>query len=227
LGKLIASVLRPLTVAGAELLACCCTAPIGAILSGIITTRAQDYRIALLLGQAFCIVGFALLTLLDTHSHLGLQVGPQVLVGLGSGLIIPAANMASQLGVPDHLQIAALNLTTFFRNLGGTFGIAICGVVFQSEFDNLVSRKLSAEVRHVISGREAEAASSQIKELPAGLQSVYRDIYADSIRRLWIGSATVGGIALLVTLAAKRYTTAGRGLTSNQSFQSRGKPEQG
>jgi hypothetical protein len=194
------------------------------VISGIITTKTQDYRIPLYLGLIMLIAGLASLTSLSPYSGLGKQIGLQIIGGFGLGMILPSIALAAQLGQPDHLHTGALNLVTFFRTFGISLGIAIGATVFQNSFDHEVEKHIAMgdlAGPPKIQASDAEAASILVKDLAVEIAEIYRNIYSDALRNIWITSVTLLGVALVVSLAAQKYTTNGRGLTSKQHFRER------
>lgn len=98
---------------------------LGSITSGQLTSRTGKYKIFPVIGTALLVVGFALLLTVKTSSNF-LQLDLNFLViGLGLGLCMQTLLIAVQNAVPARDIGVATSSATFFRQLGGTLGVAI------------------------------------------------------------------------------------------------------
>lgn len=175
----------------------------------------------LCLGLTLIAIGGGSLVSLTSSSGLGHQVGLQLILGAGIGLVYSSYPIAAQAGQPDHLHGVAINLVTFFRTLGQTFGIAISATIFQDEFDRhintyIANGKINQAV--LIRGQDAEGAFSLIETFPADIVTIYRQVYSDSLHNVWYTLMAVGIFALLMSLLAQRGNL-NRGFTTKQRFR--------
>lgn len=137
------------------------------------------------------------------------------------GMLFVILPMISQASQPDELSTVVMNTTIFFRALGQTFGIAICGTVFQNRFANSVSKLVKQGAipqTFVISAQDAEGSATQVGQLPAQIVTIYRTVYAQSLQKVWYLVMAVVIVGLLCSLFIKARTLD-RGLTSKQRFQ--------
>ncbi|HET7324610.1 MAG TPA: MFS transporter, partial [Halococcus sp.] len=91
-------------------------------------------------GAALMTVSFAVATLWTTNTPLWAMMLTVFVTGVGMGTLTPALLVAIQ----NHLGAGQMGLATssqqFFRNLGGTIGVAVLGVVFSASIrDQLAS----------------------------------------------------------------------------------------
>ena len=114
------------------------------IASGQLISRFGRYRIFPIVGTAVMTVGMVLLTRLNVHSST-LQASLYMLVlGLGLGMVMQVLVIAVQNAV-DYRNIGvATSGSILFRQVGGTFGIAIFGAIFINRLHVNLAKALPA-----------------------------------------------------------------------------------
>ncbi|CAG9953929.1 unnamed protein product [Clonostachys rosea f. rosea IK726] len=137
------------TKAGVMLLPITLVQTASSTLSGLIVHWVGRYHECILFGWACWSVGLALMSTLDETSGLGKQIGYSLLIGIGVGNTLQPALIAIQAGVPRKDMAVVTSFRNFVRNLGATFGLAICGTILNNVVRDLVdSLDLEAEPRN-------------------------------------------------------------------------------
>ncbi|CAG9976010.1 unnamed protein product [Clonostachys byssicola] len=137
------------TKAGVMLLPITLVQTASSTLSGLIVHWVGRYRECILFGWACWSVGLALMSTLDETSGLGKQIGYSLLIGIGVGNTLQPALIAIQAGVPRKDMAVVTSFRNFVRNLGATFGLAICGTILNNVVRNSVdSLDLETEPRN-------------------------------------------------------------------------------
>lgn len=113
----------------------------GSIVSGQLTSRTGKYKIFPVIGTGILVVAFLLLLTVKTSSNYVMLDSYFLLVGLGLGLCMQTLLIAVQNAVPARDIGVATSSATFFRQLGGTLGVAI---FLSLLFDGLPSKIGSA-----------------------------------------------------------------------------------
>jgi EmrB/QacA subfamily drug resistance transporter len=113
------------------------------IISGQIVSRTGRYKLLILASLAMMAVGLALMTQLQGNSdypHVWLWI---FITGLGIGPSFAVFTIIVQNAVPfPKLGVATSNLT-FFRQIGGSVGLAIAGTVFATSLRDKLPEQLS------------------------------------------------------------------------------------
>jgi EmrB/QacA subfamily drug resistance transporter len=106
------------------------------IVSGQITSRTGKYKIFMMLGTALMSISFLYLsTLVFDWAIWQISVG-MVIMGLGLGQVMQTLTIASQNAVEAKDIGVATSSSTFFRQMGGTLGVAIfLSILFNSLAD--------------------------------------------------------------------------------------------
>ncbi|WP_306233108.1 MDR family MFS transporter [Agrococcus beijingensis] len=98
---------------------------IASITSGQITARTGRYRLFPVIGLAIMAIGYGVLVTLQYDSALWALLLGQLFIGLGLGQLMQTLTIASQNAVQPKDMGVATSSSTFFRQLGGTTGVAV------------------------------------------------------------------------------------------------------
>ncbi|MCU1575491.1 MAG: family efflux transporter permease subunit [Leifsonia sp.] len=113
------------TQSGFQLLPMILGLMISSIVSGQLISRTGRYRMFPILGTAFLSAGFFLFTFISATTSIWFVMVGMLLVGLGLGQLMQTLTIASQNAVgPRDIGVATAS-STFFRQIGGTLGVAI------------------------------------------------------------------------------------------------------
>src|SRR5207244_5712416 len=139
--------------------------PAAARLSGPASTRVGHYKMFPIARTATLVVGMFLL------SRLGVDTPPWVVsvymlvVGVGIGLVMQVLVLVVQNDVrPSEIGVAT-STATFFRSVGGSFGVAIFGTIFATRLSDRLAR-----LPHSITARLGSGVHlnpEQARHLPA------------------------------------------------------------
>jgi EmrB/QacA subfamily drug resistance transporter len=114
------------------------------IASGQIVARTGKYKVLLLGAVTLLGIGSYLFTHLGAATNMQVIWIWQFVLGIGIGPTLAVFTIVVQNAVPFRkLGVATSNLT-FFRQIGGTIGLAIAGTVFGSQLTNLLPERLVA-----------------------------------------------------------------------------------
>ena len=136
------------------------------ITSGRITSKTGKYRVFLNVGSALMVLGFAylLLTLKADTAFWVLSIG-MVVIGLGLGQMMQTLMVASQNAVDAKDIGVATSTATFFRQIGGTLGVAVFMTLLFSRVEEAI--RGAFERPEVIQGIEQATSDSAVVSDPA------------------------------------------------------------
>jgi len=113
---------------------------IASIGSGQIISRTGKYRIFPVTGTLVLASGYLVLTFLTYDKPLWFIFIAMFLIGLGLGQMMQTLTLASQNSVEPHQMGVATGASTFFRQIGGTLGVAVLlSVLFAALPGNIVA----------------------------------------------------------------------------------------
>lgn len=136
------------------------------ITSGRITSKTGKYRMFLNLGSAVMVLGYTylLLTLKADTAFWVLSIG-MVVIGLGLGQMMQTLMVASQNAVDAKDIGVATSTATFFRQIGGTLGVAVFMTLLFSRVEEAIRRAF--ERQEVIQGIEQATSDPAVVSDPA------------------------------------------------------------
>lgn len=108
------------------------------IISGQLISRTGKYRIFPTIGTAFMALGFLYLTFASADKPVWFLMGGMLLIGLGLGQLMQTLTLASQNSVGPRDIGVATGASTFFRQIGGTLGVAILFSVLFSRIPDTI-----------------------------------------------------------------------------------------
>jgi hypothetical protein len=169
------------TVSGLELLPVICGMLLTFILSGQLVTRTGRYKVFPICGMAVMGLGLGLLTQLGPHTAYREAAVFMFITGLGIGLCMQVLVVAVQNAVPYSALGVATATSTFFRTIGGAFGVAVLGAVFANRLvDQLKAHATAAELK-LVSGTNVTVNPSQIDHLPSAQHAFVISAFSNSV----------------------------------------------
>ena len=136
------------------------------IVSGILVSRTGKYKTIILAGLAIMSVGLILMSQLRADTELPILWLWIFVTGLGIGPTLSVFTIVVQNAVPfSQLGVATSNLT-FFRQIGGSIGLAITGTVFGTRLvEELPTQLAAAGVPPQVVGQFAGQSTAALDDL--------------------------------------------------------------
>jgi EmrB/QacA subfamily drug resistance transporter len=131
------------TESGFQLLPMILGLMIASIVSGQLISRTGKYKIFPIIGTGLMAIGFLVFTTLKADTNYWILAGGMLLVGLGLGQLMQTLTIASQNSVGPRDIGVATSSSTFFRQVGGTLGVAVIFSVVFSVIGSKISSSFS------------------------------------------------------------------------------------
>ncbi|MCU1597037.1 MAG: transporter permease, partial [Glaciihabitans sp.] len=122
------------TESGFQLLPMILGLMIASIASGQLISRTGKYKIFPIIGTGLMAVGLLVFTTIKADTNYWILAGGMLLLGLGLGQLMQTLTIASQNSVGPRDIGVATSSATFFRQIGGTLGVA---VIFSALFSRV------------------------------------------------------------------------------------------
>ncbi|WP_343036598.1 MDR family MFS transporter [Flexivirga aerilata] len=184
---------------------------LAAIVSGQITARTGKIRIFPIIGTLVATIGLLLLWRIGADTPLPLVMVYMFIVGLGLGNCMQPLTLIVQNAVPPREIGVATSAATFFRQVGGTLGVAIFLSILFSTVGDKIKDALTAATKADPSLASPEnrkiigAISSQVEDNSDVLQQYadklthpFKVGFADSMDMIFLCAAVVMFIGFLV-----------------------------
>ena len=163
--------------------------------SGQIIARWGRYKPFPIAGTAIMVVGFWRLSTMEPTTSGVERSLDMVILGLGIGLVMQVLVLAVQNDVDYRDLGVATSGATFFRSIGGCFGVAICGAIFS----NRLSAEL-ADLGNLPSGLGAgNVTRDQVAQLPPAAHDAFVGAYADALSTVFLVCAPVAALAFVLS----------------------------
>jgi EmrB/QacA subfamily drug resistance transporter len=108
------------------------------IVSGQITARTGKYKPFMVIGPILLALGYLYLTSFNVDTQYWQAAIGMVLIGLGLGQLMQTLTLAAQNSVPASEVGVATSSATFFRQMGGTLGVAVfISILFNNLADTI------------------------------------------------------------------------------------------
>jgi EmrB/QacA subfamily drug resistance transporter len=173
------------------------------LVSGRLITRTGRYKLFPIIGTGLLVIGYAMLASLDgTEPLQSVFVGAAV-IGAALGMIIQVVVLAIQNSI-DHRHLgAATSAVQFFRQMGGTLGVATYGTVLNA--------RLASHLRHLPNGAIPNSMDIQLliddpaalNQVSAVIQGHVRVAFAESLAFVFALGLPVTVIAFLLALSIR------------------------
>jgi EmrB/QacA subfamily drug resistance transporter len=164
--------------------------------SGRLISKFGRYRPYPIVGMAMTAIGLWLLSHLDVGtSTLTLGVFMFIL-GSGLGMITQTTVLVVQNAVDSRDLGTATSSATFFRSIGGSFGVALFGSIFTSTLNS----KLAG-----VPGLSGSVTGSpdEVAQLPDAVRGPYLEAFADSLDKVFLYAAPIALVGFFVALFLK------------------------
>jgi EmrB/QacA subfamily drug resistance transporter len=115
-------------------------------LSGQLISRTGRYKVFPVAGTAIASAGMWLLSTMTPATSRTTSTLYMIVVGIGIGLVMQVVVMATQNAVDRRVLGIATGTVSFFRSVGGSFGVAVFGAIFSSRLAGELAIHLPAGV---------------------------------------------------------------------------------
>ncbi len=188
------------TISGVYLLPMVLGLLLTSVASGQLISRLGRYKVYPIVGTAAMTVALYLLSrLTETTASVVMDLYFFVL-GFGLGLILQVLVIAVQ-NSADYADLGtATSSVTFFRTIGGSFGVAIFGSIFSNRLMTELAAALhGARLPPGISPAGAQANPAVLKRLPATLRADILHAYTLSLHTVFLSAVPVAAAAFVLT----------------------------
>jgi MFS family permease len=157
---------------------------VASIASGRAISRIGRYKAFPIAGTAILVVGMYLLSLLRVGTAAWVASVYMLVVGIGIGLVMQVLVLVVQNDArPEEIGVAT-STATFFRSVGGSFGVAIFGTIFASRLSGQLSHFPRSVTARLGSGVHLNPA--QAKQLPAAIHADFLQAFAHALHGVFL-----------------------------------------
>jgi MFS family permease len=182
-----------------------------AVLSGRAISRWGRYKVYPVVGTAILVLGMFLLSRLTVESDAWVASVYMAIVGIGLGLVMQVLVLIVQNDArPQDIGVVT-STATFFRAVGGSFGVALFGAIFASRLASELSR-LPADVIARL-GDVGAIDPARAKQLPPEVHADFLQIFANALHGVFLVGMAIAIVPAVLAWLLKEVplrTTLGR-----------------
>jgi MFS family permease len=134
---------------------------------GRLITKTGRYRVFPIVGGVVMLASVLLLAQLDVDTTKTMAALYMVLLGVGLGFLMQTTVLIAQNSVEQRDMGVATSTATFFRSIGGSFGVALFGAVFANRLHDGLAARLGPEVAAGVDSAGGNFDPSTLSALPA------------------------------------------------------------
>ncbi len=169
------------TNSGLLLLPMMITAMAVSLVVGNLITKTGKYKIFPVIGGAVMAVGMWLLSLQDVGTTRWTTAGFIAVLGLGMGFLMQTTLLIAQNSVEQRDLGVASSAATFFRSIGGSFGVSLFGAVFNHGLTGQLTDRFGADAAERMSSSGGQIDAAALAALPAPVRTGFLESLAASI----------------------------------------------
>ncbi|KAJ3863474.1 MFS general substrate transporter [Lentinula novae-zelandiae] len=174
-------------------------------ISGIVVSKTREYRLVMWISWAIFVVGYGLMTMLDSHSNTAMKELYPFVAAIGIGCLFQTPLIALQAAMPLKDMATSTGAFGFIRTLGGTVGISVGQVIFSSTLSPRLAKIPNISI-DTSSAALAESVTN-LKNIPdATTRVAVIQAYSKSISSIWVVCTPIAGIGFLLVLWVRKYT---------------------
>jgi EmrB/QacA subfamily drug resistance transporter len=184
---------------------------ITSIIAGAATARIGRYKWFPVFGIAILALGLLLFSFLGVQSPLWVAFIYMVIVGIGLGLSMQTLILGLQNGLELKDMGAGTSTATFFRSLGGSFGVAVLGTILNSGLASQIKNRLpealaqlspeqARAVAQRLGGGVSIAAPAVIAQLPTPVRNAIENSLIVALDPVFLIAAVVCGVGVVFAL---------------------------
>jgi EmrB/QacA subfamily drug resistance transporter len=174
------------------------------VLVGQAITKTGRYRWFPIIGGVVMSVGMLLFSQLTTATTKLTTSVYMVVLGVGMGFLMQTTMLIAQNSVQLRDIGVASSTATFFRSIGGSFGVSLFGAIFASRFKHDIALHLPAS----LAGKVAGGGNARLD--PKSIAGMPEPLHGAVLHAIATGAATIflvaGVIMVLVPILASLIT---------------------
>ncbi|HEX3292093.1 MAG TPA: MDR family MFS transporter [Gaiella sp.] len=185
---------------------------VAAIASGRAITRFGRYKVYPVIGTAVLVLGMYLLSRLTAESDAWVASVYMAIVGVGLGLVMQVLVLIVQNDARPQDMGVVTSTATFFRSVGGSFGVALFGAIFASRLAGELGR-LPADVVARL-GDVGNIDPARAKQLPPEVRADFLHVFASALHGVFLVGMAIAVVPAVLAWFLKEVplrTTLGRG----------------
>jgi EmrB/QacA subfamily drug resistance transporter len=180
------------------------------LVAGQLITRSGRYRRYPVIGGVIMLLGMITLATIDmdtTKTQLGLFM---LVLGMGMGFLMQTTMLIAQNSVEQRDLGVASSAATFFRSIGGSFGVSLFGAVFNRALKTDLSHQLGgAAADQLTGGGVAGLTAAKLRLMPPNLVHALLHGIATATSSIFVWAIVVAALVPALAIFIKHVPLRG------------------
>jgi predicted MFS family arabinose efflux permease len=186
------------TNSGVLLLPIMAGAMVVSLVVGRLITKTGRYRVFPIAGGLVMLVATLLLAQLGVHTSKLVSGAYMVVLGVGMGFLMQTTMLIAQNSVSQRNIGVASSTATFFRSIGGSFGVALFGAVFAHRLRDGLTERAGPQAAAGLDSAGGNFDPAALSELPARVREAFLASIADATSSVfWWSVAFAAAVPVL------------------------------
>jgi EmrB/QacA subfamily drug resistance transporter len=157
---------------------------VAAIASGRVISRIGRYKMFPIAGTGILVCGMYLLSRLTISTTVLVSSLYMLVVGVGIGLVMQVLVLVVQNDARPREIGVATSTATFFRSVGGSFGVAIFGTIFATRLADQIKQLPPASAKRLAGG--VHLTPAQAKHLPPSVHADFLHAFSHALHGVFL-----------------------------------------
>ncbi|MFF4380478.1 MDR family MFS transporter [Kitasatospora sp. NPDC001547] len=179
---------------------------------GQAVTKTGKYRIYPIIGTLVMTAGLLLLSTMGTGTSSFTSACWMVVLGAGMGFLMQITMLVAQNSVELKDMGVASSTATLFRTIGGSFGVALFGALFNSRVTDTMTEKLGGQATAGGGVQDpSQMSMADLRKLPENVQDAYHHAVSNGMHTVFLWGAGVAVIAIAAAFFLREVPLRGAG----------------
>ncbi|MFE7593859.1 MDR family MFS transporter [Kitasatospora sp. NPDC057512] len=179
---------------------------------GQAVTKTGKYRIYPIIGTIVMTVGLILLSTMGIGTSRFTSACWMVVLGAGMGFLMQITMLVAQNSVELKDMGVASSTATLFRTIGGSFGVALFGALFNNRVTDTMSEMLAGKPMPPGGMKDPQQSSlEELHKLPDYVQDAYNHAVSNGMHTVFLWGAGVAVIAIAAAVFLREVPLRGTG----------------
>jgi MFS family permease len=175
---------------------------------GNLITKTGRYKRYPVIGGVIMTIAIILLAQIDVHTSKVELAFFMVVLGAGMGFLMQTTMLIAQNSVEQKDLGVASSTATFFRSIGGSFGVSLFGTIFIRTFNNDLTKSFGPHAANMPNGQVDPVA---LKALPDAIRVPLLDALAHGLGTVFLWAIPFAVLIAVVAVFIKHVTLRGSG----------------
>ena len=178
-----------------------------ASITGGFLINKMSVKLIIAIAMGLMAIGFFLMSRMGIHTSVLEVIIYMIIIGIGMGLLMPTLTYAIQNATTAEHRGITTSINTFFRSIGGTFGVSILGALMNSKMTSGI-KEIAKKFDYIPKEKLQMFTNPQVlmqpgvkEQMPLNLLEGILNLFSSAINRMFL----IGLIFLCLGLIASLF----------------------